>query len=504
MRDRQGGQDGEVEGTAGAARPAPGRRTRSEQLPVQRTPATGGSTAATASAAPTLAPAPPVSTGADPFWFAPGAASAVVQKKDPTFPTAVTAKKPDWKGDELKPIQKELIRLGLYRYTADGDLGRGTEAGLIEAFGGDEWRTLTPDKCLERLKAAKPPSTGKKGTHAMRYGEMFKDGVLDMTLALGFDEAGFNKAALTNLQDALTEHAFKKDGALAAKLYKAAGRKLGAASFGDHWVKQDALTYKPPAGVERPIHAVVRLVYSLDGTKGKEVSDAYKAGLAESDVAYYSGHGRYGSGPDFDRNYTFKLLAEDGSVERVIKDYEVLEHLLAAEGKKAGRSAWKQFEWRLAHKRIEVDASNDGNVVLNDKNAHPGEFGANMMYWAINQGGGKGSPKITGKGGSLDTATAAQPEPDRKYRVVVFDGCRSVDYNKSIRSTPGHDSKSTDIFGSTKSLNWGDEGKTLAAFLESILAMQSAEEIAKNMDDEQSVGPNAYHAYGAEDNPVNK
>jgi hypothetical protein len=511
VRVRRTSQPSPVESEEHASGGAsPGVRTRSDAAyggsaaGVQLKPAAGG-----------IAPLAhgPAAGGADPFWFAGG--SSVQLKPEttgatdaadagPELPPHITAERPAWKGADLKPIQKELIRLGLYRLGADGIMGRGTETGLVEAFGGDEWRTLSPAECLDRLKAAKPSAAGKKGEHSLRYGEMFKDGIIDMTLALGFDEAGFNQAGLDNLTAALEGHAFARDVATATTLYQHAGRKLEPASMGEYWVKQNALTYKPPAGPARPIHGVVRLVYSLDGSRGGEVAKAYKEGLAESDVAYYSGHGRYGSGPDFDRNYTFKLFAEDGSLEQTINDYEKLEHLLAAEGKKHGRSAWKQFEWSVEHKRLEVDASNDGNVVLNDKNAHPGEFGANLMYWAVNQKGGKGAPKVTGKGGELDQNQAKAAEPERKYRVVVFDGCRSVDYNKSIRATPGYDEKSADMFGSTKSLNWGDEGKTLAAFLDSLLHMQSAEQVAKNMDDQQSVGPNSYHAYGADENPVVK
>jgi len=43
---------------------------------------------------------------------------------------------------------------------------------------------------------------------------------------------------------------------------------------------------------------------------------------------------------------------------------------------------------------------------------------------------------------------------------------------------------------------WGDEGKTLTAFLDSIIKMQSAEQITSNMDKQQSVGTGSYHAYG--------
>jgi hypothetical protein len=405
---------------------------------------------------------------------------------------------PSWPDKQLRAIQRELRRLGLYRLGIDGIFGKGTEIGLVEAFGGDEWRTMDGETCLTRLREAKAP-TGKRGQHELRWGEMFKDGVLDMTVGLGFDEAGFNVAALSNLQNALVSHGFAMDAAAAAEVYQQAGRTPGG--IGDFYVKKDAISYTPPAGNERKIHVVVRLIYSTDGSKGKEVAAAFKEGMVNSDIAYYTGHGRYGSGPDFDRNFTIDLLADDGSVEVSYDEYSDAEHALRKEGKPHGRTAWQQFLWRVDHKRIRVNGSNDGNVVLNTNNPHTGEFGSNLMYWNLTKNGG-GVPKQTGEKGPL--GAAADAAPDRKYRVMVFDGCRSVDYEKQLRKTHGFDERSADMFGSSVELNWGDEGNTLAAFLDSIISLQSAEQVAKNMDKQQSVGPGAYHAYGVEDNPIIK
>jgi hypothetical protein len=408
---------------------------------------------------------------------------------------------PGWTKPEIESIQNQLIRLGLYTLTADGDLGARTQSALVEAFGSDEWRTMDAATCLGRLKAAKPSAAGgaKPGQHELRLGEMFKDGVLDMTVALGFDEGGANKPALKNLTDALAANHFTLDSKVAAELYKQAGRTPGG--IGDFYVRKDALTYQPPAGTARKIHAVVRLVYSLDGSKGKEVAAAFKEGMVQSDVAYYTGHGRYGSGPDFDRNFTIDLLNADGSVDRTFDQYQDAEVALAKEGKPAGRSAWQQFLWRVDKKTIRVNGSNDGNVVLNTNNPHGGEFGGNLMYWNLTRNGTP-PPKVTGPGNEL--GNAADKATDRKYRVVVFDGCRSVDYEKQLRKTDGFDTKQSDMFGSSVELNWGDEGKTLAAFLDSIIQMQSAEQIATNMDKQQSVGTGSYHAYGVDDNPVVK
>jgi hypothetical protein len=84
------------------------------------------------------------------------------------------------------------------------------------------------------------------------------------------------------------------------------------------------------------------------------------------------------------------------------------------------------------------------------------------------------------------------------------DGCRSVGYEKQLRKTSGFDTKKADMLGSSVELNWGDEGKTLTAFLDSIIKMQSAEQITSNMDKQQSVGTGSYHAYGVSDNPILK
>jgi hypothetical protein len=408
---------------------------------------------------------------------------------------------PAWTRPEIVSIQNQLSRLGLYTSTADGSLGARTQSGLVEAFGSDEWRTMDAATCLGKLRAAQPSAPGgaRRGQHELRLGEMFKDGVLDVTIALGFDEDGANKPALWNLVYALLKNHLLFNPWSAAGLYKQAGRAPGG--IGEFFVNKNALTYRPPAGAARKIDVVVRLVHSLDGSEGKEVAAAFKEGMIQSDVAYYAGHGRYGSGPDFDRNFTIDLLDAGGSVNRTFDRYQDAEVALAQDGKSAGRSAWQQFLWRVGQKTIRVNGSNGGNVVLNTDNPHRDEFGANLMYWNLTRNGPP-PPKVTGPGNEL--AIAARKAADRKYRVVVFDGCRSIDYDPQLRATAGFDVEQEDMFGSSVEVNWGDEGKTLAAFLESILPMQSAEQIATDMDNQQSVGPGSYHAYGINDNPVVK
>ena len=43
---------------------------------------------------------------------------------------------PSWPRDKVTAMQRQLRRLGLYSLGIDGLHGRGTDAGLVEAFGG--------------------------------------------------------------------------------------------------------------------------------------------------------------------------------------------------------------------------------------------------------------------------------------------------------------------------------------------------------------------------------
>jgi len=220
------------------------------------------------------------------------------------------------------------------------------------------------------------------------------------------------------------------------------------------------------------------------GDKGVEARQAFEEGMTQGDAAYYSGHGRYGSGPDFDRNFgKFTLLDKNGDVEQVIDDYEVLGQVLAKEG----GGAWARFLWRWDHNRIQVDFSNAGNLRLNAKNKHPEEFGGKLINWAMDQ---TGQTAATGPGGELATQAAANP--DRKYRVLVFDGCRTQDYEGAIRKTEGFDTKSADVIETRRTVGFGAEAEAFCAFLDGLVGQQSAEDVVKGMNEEMKGNEEGY------------
>ncbi|HET9640553.1 MAG TPA: DUF4157 domain-containing protein [Allosphingosinicella sp.] len=403
-------------------------------------------------------------------------------------------KLPAWTADEIKAGQKELRRLGLYSAAIDTTMGDGMIAGLGEAFGGDGWKTLAAATALAQLKAAKP-TPGKKGEHYYRWSEMFKDGMLDMVLGLGFDEAGWHNLGRPKITAALTKRGFADDKPGAIAIYKVAGQTVPKAAFGTFFVKKNAISYSPPvnpSGKARKVDAIVRFVTSPTGAEGKQAASVFTEGMTKSDISFYAGHARYGSGPDFDRNFTFELFDAKGKLEKRESNYGDLEKLLKAEGKPHGRNAWEQYVWREKRGRIKMISSNAGNVVLNKTNPWPkDDFGANLMYSNV-----KSETLLTGKTGPLAKA------PPREYRLMVFWGCTTKLYEKSIRATPGMDSKHVDMLGSTRPLLWGDEADSIGAFLDGVLGQLSAEAIERAMDAEQTGAAGSIKSYGIGDNPV--
>lgn len=442
------------------------------------------------------------------------AVSALVLQRQ-TRPTASPPSDlPNWSDAELAAIQRELKRLRLYNLRIDHVFGPGTEAGLVEAFGGDGWRRQEPVAIVSALRAATTPPRSPRPAHQLRYGELFKDGVLDLTVGIGYTEEmtddgrqQYYLSLLPQFRHSLVdERGFLSDQAAAVAILVRAGRAIGATPAGEFFVKRRALTYRPPAGAERSIDVVVHVVANTTGDSagGAAAAGAFTEGLERSDVAYYTGHGRYGSGPDFDRNFDhFELLDSSGAITRTFagKDYEVLGEYLRREGA-SGRTAWEQFLYRDRQHRINVLTSDLGNVYLNPRRLE-NEFGAKLIYWALQR---DGRVPVTGPAGELGRGAAAVPE--HRYHVEVFDGCRTRDYERSIQSTPGFGPGQADIFSTTRLTGFKAEAATFAAFLDAIIGEQSAEEIVLGMDtalaahEEGGDGSHAFHAAGLRNDPI--
>lgn len=422
----------------------------------------------------------------------PSAAGNLQVYRQAMEPTAAPVQ--EWTKPESKEIQHELRRLRLYTLKIDGIIGRYSDQGLVEAFGGDEWRTLDAATTLTRLRGAtRPEGAG----HDLRYGELFKDGLLDITLGVGFTEE-FDAVAWValarDMDEALTARGYVDDPQRATELFAEDGREVS--DTGRFFVKENALVYQPPAGPPRPVHAIVRLLMNPTGAEGAETRAAFEQGMAEGDAAYYTGHARYGSGPDFDRNFgRFTMTDAQGNVEHVIDDYALLERELRKEG-----DPWQRFQWRIKHDQLAVEFSNAGNLRLTARNLHGDEFGARLLYWAMDQ---TGTVAATGPGGALATEAAAHPE--RKYRVLAFKGCNTEDYGRGIRSTPGFDTWSTDIIDTGRVVKTAGIIEAFTAFLDAVVRQQSAEGVVEDMNQamkgKEPFTTKPFGASGLADNP---
>jgi hypothetical protein len=432
-----------------------------------------------------------------------GALLTRILAREPVTLPEVTVEGTPWKGEPVKAVQRELRRLRLYSKGVDGIPGFFTEQGLTEAFGGNEWVGLSNDELLARLQAAKRPAAGSG--RQLRYGELFKDDVLDVTLGLGYLEGmtdyltGLHAAAATGLES-LGLTANRRAG---LAMLRKAGRALADDAVGSFWVKKDAFTYSPPAGPARSIDVVVRVMANPEKKRGGELLDAFVDAMTRGDVAWYSGHGRFGSGPDFDQDFVAVLKDADGKVLQTLDDEHVLERTLRAEG-----DPWTVFNRRLNDGTLEMQITNAGNLWLNKKNAHPSEFGARLMYWALEHG----ATVATGAGGRLEKAAAASPQ---NYRVLIFDGCRSQDYDRSLRATKGFGTRDADIIESVRTVGFTKDAKTQSsrveietflAFLRDVMAQSSGETITRDMNAqmkalEQGYTSDPYTFSGLEDNP---
>jgi hypothetical protein len=150
--------------------------------------------------------------------------------------------------------------------------------------------------------------------------------------------------------------------------------------------------------------------------------------------------------------------------------------------------------------RIRIERVNAGNLRMNQKTPQS-DFGAKLIQWSMNQ---DGVDAVTGKEGELATDAAANP--DRKYRVLVFDGCNTKDYERAIRKTPGFDTRSADIIGTKRSVGFGAEVEAFTRFLDGLVGEQSPAEIVKGMNQEMKEHESDYSGApffgsGFEDNP---
>ena len=345
------------------------------------------------------------------------------------------------RGPAVELLQIELNRhLGFMNHdllTVDGRFGPLTAGAVIavKRAHGERHPTSRVDSAFwdTLAEAPQPDPTAQRGA-GPQYERMLADGILDVTLASGFDESGLQAHEEAEVRLGLTEaRGFVRDDRRARQLLDAAGRHTNTGSaelyvregvqIGGRDVAVIVRFIAPPQEDRDPATHARRA--DADTSAGAARAAAL-AGMNESDAFFYSGHARYGAGPDLDRNWTVSVdwsrmpfPRPRGALDQYTEDEEhqmVRDLRLGSEGA-TGVRRFHALEQRGA---VSVIAHSAGNIGIT--------AGASLYQ---NELGGV----------LIGEATRGQEQPlgttitDDRYRLWIFDACNSYVYEASLRAT---------------------------------------------------------------------
>jgi hypothetical protein len=278
-----------------------------------------------------------------------------------------------------------------------------------------------------------------------RYDALFQANTLSAVIGIGFDEDGANRAPDAAVEAGLLDRGFVRDDPEALAVLSRAGR-LPPRHPMPHFVRRDA-----------GCSLVVTLVRAGDGTAGTLAASAFLDGMNRCDLAIYAGHGRYGTGPDFDYNFTADLLDAQGAVQASFRAYKDLEEHLTELGAAKNRSARRVYEELIRRRRLVIRRVNGGNLVINLRNYHPDELGARFMIDQL-----ASDPAIR---------RLSQQRFERRYRLWAFHGCRTNDYLFNLRTlNPQANAGGLDLIATRRVVYWSDLVPSCFALLDGIIA----------------------------------
>lgn len=181
------------------------------------------------------------------------------------------------KGPAVKVAQEQLLRAGftLPRYGADGQFGGETAAAVSrfqKTYGLPQTGRFDA-ATFKALATALPP--------APDYDALFADGVLRGVVAIGFDEVGSHEAEQADLLKGLWDRGYRH-----VSDAERAALGLGDGRYVTRTQQRDG----------REVRVLLEVV-TPDDPRAKE---RFATALRQQELVLYGGHGRYGSGPDFD------------------------------------------------------------------------------------------------------------------------------------------------------------------------------------------------------------
>jgi peptidoglycan hydrolase-like protein with peptidoglycan-binding domain len=198
------------------------------------------------------------------------------------------------KGPDVGKMQEALQTAGykLPKYGADGKFGNET----VEAL-----KKFQTDHCLKdtgRLNKQTMEQLSIASTKYPEYDKLFADGKLNTTIAVGYDELDRNQDQNKHVVSGLTARGYTQLDPDKAGTDKAMAERFKAAGIDPATAKADGLQYftKTFKHNGKDVTSVVKLI-TADTPQAK---DQFAKAMSGSEMIIYAGHGRHGSGPDFD------------------------------------------------------------------------------------------------------------------------------------------------------------------------------------------------------------
>lgn len=203
---------------------------------------------------------------------------------------------PGAKGESVKKLQEALELAGhkLPTYGADGDFGGETKKALV-AF--QKKNGIDPaDGRLDANTISKLDAAAASKVKSPAYDKLFADGVLNTTIAVGYDEHGEHKPQIKQTLEGLHARGYK-----AFDVKTASDADLKKVGIDPAKVDRDATYFvKTFQHQGKDVQGVVK-VLTPDTPNAKE---KFAKAMNEDEVVMYTGHGRVGSGPDFDDKHS--------------------------------------------------------------------------------------------------------------------------------------------------------------------------------------------------------
>lgn len=310
----------------------------------------------------------------------------------------------------------ELTRLGLLA-PRRRDAGAVADA-LLEAFGDDRWHELSKPALAARLRSARPPA-GVPGERRPRYAAIAAAGVVECTMAVGFDDArdahpGSAAARVAALDDALERRGYAAGIEAAGALL---GRRLTGAPCTTWRSRADAMTLAPPAGPRRTVPVVVKIVANVDGHCGDAAAAELAGGLRHAALSLYTGHWRYGLGPDFDAAPGIAVRDGNGSGH----DPRDVARSARHESRARGEPIEATLDRWADEGRIALSRASAARVSFGDANLVPSSPAARLVHWAARRDAAAAPP--------APTALAGGP----RHRIWMLLSCRSTNSFPALR-----------------------------------------------------------------------